>query len=477
MPLTATYSEEMVRGLAPDEQTFRRAQDIARARRFTNLGVSADGTWMFGEVQGSAKEPYQVSVDFHDPHGPVVRSGSPARTTPDKYGLALLLTYLDDPAAFGPREPNEDLLIRREKRIALDEKKKSGSAVPRKINKAAAEKKAAAQREGLELLERLLVDLVSAGQWFEASRLERIERQAKQLGDAFLPAPMHGLRKLLLLAKQKDLSDEERMAHAADVIGQLWATVQKGRAYLDQKLAGGEEADAVAEDVLGKAWQIGELRERGYGQTDMLLLELAFERVDDESRQQRLEISDLLDLNNGAVHQAITYRPFKGLSQVPEQPSFLVPLSVPEAVLIPGHVNRRLRWEKGTEQVIENPPPDYLEEAYKLARPDFASALDDFRAQLKQPLAPREAVVFIRCERVGRVGDHVVIEDADGTRLEMRDRRKEYSNTANLLRAAGMLGKDHPALLVRLYLLPLPNAIVGLPLAVVTPKHHLRLGL
>jgi hypothetical protein len=41
----------------------------------------------------------------------------------------------------------------------------------------------------------------------------------------------------------------------------------------------------------------------------------------------------------------------------------------------------------------------------------------------------------------------------------------------------GMLGKARPALLARLFLRPLDNTIVAQPLALVTPQHHLRLGL
>ena len=177
MALTATFTEEMVRGIAPDAETFERARKIAAAKRFQNLGVSADGTWLLGECKGSGSEPYQVSADFHDPLNPALRSTSPSRTVPDKFSVALLLAYLEDPSAFANREPSDDLLLRREKKIVQDERKKSGSAAPRKINKPAQDKKTAAQWEGLELLERLLVDLVAGGHWFEASRIEKIEKQ------------------------------------------------------------------------------------------------------------------------------------------------------------------------------------------------------------------------------------------------------------------------------------------------------------
>jgi hypothetical protein len=71
----------------------------------------------------------------------------------------------------------------------------------------------------------------------------------------------------------------------------------------------------------------------------------------------------------------------------------------------------------------------------------------------------------------------VVLEDASGARIEAADRRKDYSNSGNLVRAMGMLGKDKPAVLARLYIQPMTNTIVSLPLAALTAKHHLRLGL
>ena len=492
MPATANVTEEMVHRLAPDDDSVQTARGLIKKKSFQNLGVSADGTWLLGECKGSGKEPYQVSVDFADESNPTFRCNCPSRKFPCKHGLGLLLAYVSDPSAFKEREPSEDLLAKREKKTARAEKKKAegesgdGEAAPtkkgpKKVNTAALAKKIQAQRDGLDLLEKLLIDLVAAGQWFESGRLDKLERQSKQLNDSYLPATMYTLRRLINLGRQEDVSDEERMAYASDLIAQLWATVQKGRNYLDEKLSGEDESqaevDAVIEEVLGKTWKLDELREKGYFQTNLGLYELAYERTDDDARQQRVEISHMIDLNDGTILQAIAYRPFKGMNQIPEQPSYMTPLVVPEAAVYPGFINRRVRWEKGAEQPVEDASNKHLRQAYDKARPDFKSALDAFRNQLKHPLAPREAVVWLRCERIGKVGDRVVLEDSTGARIEAVDRRKDYSNVANLVRAAGELGKDRPAVLVRLFVLPLPNTIVAQPLAILTPKKHLRLGL
>ncbi len=105
-----------------------------------------------------------------------------------------------------------------------------------------------------------------------------------------------------------------------------------------------------------------------------------------------MEISNLIDLGSGTIYQGITYRPFKGLNQIPDQTSFMVPITVAEAAIYPGFINRRIRWEKGSEQLIETGASKHLDTVYNLAIPDFKTVLEAFRGQLKHPLSPREAV-------------------------------------------------------------------------------------
>lgn len=486
MPATTTLSEETVHRIAPDDAAVQAGRGLLRKRGFKDLGVSADGTWLLARCQGSGKDPYEVSVDLAA-EPPIGRCTCPSRKLPCKHALGLMLTFLDNPDAFAEREPPEELTAKREKQAARAQKKAEGAAAPRKVNKAAQEKKTAAQREGLDLLEKLLVDLVGAGQWFEGSRLERLARQAAQMNDAYLPGARVMLNRLVHLGEvegedldediKAEMTKEEKLARASDLVGRLWATVQKGRNYLDNKLAGDEnqaEADAVIEEVLGRAWQLTELKEKGYVRQNLSLIELAYERADDQAREERIETSHLLELTDGSVYQAITYRPFKGMDKIPGQPSFQQALRISEAAVYPGFVNRRVRWDKDAAQ----PQPleaAHRKAAYAKAAPAFEPVLAAYRQQLKHPLAPREAVVLLRCKTVGRVGDRVVLEDAKGMRLEAADRRKDYSHVANLVRAAGMLRQ--PAVLVRLFVPPLANVIQAQPLAALTELHHLRLGL
>ncbi len=479
-------SEEVALRVAPDEQVLTDARGLIRKNKFANLGLSTDGTWLLGECQGSAKEPYQVSVDLAVPDAPVGRCNCPSRKFPCKHGVGLMLLYAQDAGTFLPREPDEALRAKRDKAAARAEK--VATAAPKKVNTAALGKKIQAQRDGLDLLEKLLIDLASSGQWFEELRLERLRRQSKQLTDAYLKGAAYSVNSLVLLGESNDedegrgrIPDEEKLAIGADILAQLWAMVQKGRNYLDERLASDEsaaEADAVVENVLGKSWQLAELCKKGYFRQNLSLLELAYERFDDPPGEMRVEISHLLELNSGDLLQAITFRPFKAMQHVPEQPSYGQPLAVREAAVYPGFLNRRVRWEKGAEATVEF-TPEHLKMAYAKANGDFKPALDAFRKQLKHPLAPREAAMLLPCEKIGKVGDRIMLEDAASARIaavDMPERTGTYSNVANLERAAGML-KDRHAVLVRLFVQPLTNTIEAQPLAALAEKHHLRLGL
>lgn len=478
-----SFTEDAVQRLASDDDSYKSGHNLIRKKSFLNPGISADKTWLLGECKGSGKNPYVVSVDVANAAQPTFRCNCPSRKFPCKHSLGLLLLYVQSADQFKAREPSEELQAKREKKTAREQKKTEEggtTAKPKKVNVAALQKKIAAQRDGLDLLEKLVVDLVAGGQWYESNRLARLDRQAKQLGDAFLNAAMFNVNRLVVLGREDGISDDERNARASDLIGQLWATVQKGRNYLEEKLSSDEnqaEADAVIEEVLGKTWQLTELKEKGYFKADLHLFELAYECFFDAAQVQQIEHSHLVNLTDGAIYQATALRPLKALKHTAEQPSYMQPLLLAEAAVYPGFLNRRVRWAKSAEKFDEMKLA-HLEKAYTAAKAEFKGAIDAFKQQLKHPLAPRDAIMLLRCQRLGKVGERVVLEDSAGLRLEAIDRRRNgYSNVANLVRAGGMLNADRPAVLVRLYVQPLPNTIVAEPLAILTPKHHLRLGL
>ena len=153
-------------------------------------------------------------------------------------------------------------------------------------------------------------------------------------------------------------------------------------------------------------------------------------------------------------------------------------LGVKEAALYPGDVvNRRVRWDdKQAELVTERPltAADYAA-IHGHARP-IEAAIKAFRAQIKNPLNPGDAVVLVAIKRFGLLGDTLIAEDAAGARLVIRDPRKAVFKTSpNLRCAAGAFGPG--SLAVRLWFDLLDRAVYGQALSLIAGEKILRLGM
>ena len=113
MPL----SEDVIQRAAPDAASLQNGRDLVRKKAFSQLGVSADGTWLLGRCKGSGKEPYSVSVDLANESAPVGRCNCPSRKFPCKHALGLMVAYLANPGQFAAAEPSEELLAKRGKQV------------------------------------------------------------------------------------------------------------------------------------------------------------------------------------------------------------------------------------------------------------------------------------------------------------------------------------------------------------------------
>ena len=82
------WSVDQVLALAPDDASRRAARGLARPGRWSELGSTDSLVW--GKCQGSAKAPYQVTVDLAEP---AFRCSCPSRKLPCKHGVALLLLW------------------------------------------------------------------------------------------------------------------------------------------------------------------------------------------------------------------------------------------------------------------------------------------------------------------------------------------------------------------------------------------------
>lgn len=84
------WSREQVIAAAPDASSVSAAQKLARPGPWSQAGANDLLVW--GQCQGSGKNPYQVSVDLAEP---AYRCSCPSRKFPCKHALALLLLWAD----------------------------------------------------------------------------------------------------------------------------------------------------------------------------------------------------------------------------------------------------------------------------------------------------------------------------------------------------------------------------------------------
>lgn len=479
--MATAVTETLLRAIATKDKQISDGRTLAQKGAFVQAHQAEDGALIWAQCQGSAL--YTVSVDLAA-SPPITRCSCPVKPPPCKHALGLLVLRMTRPEKFVEGTPPADLTEKRAKSAERAEKRAEAATKPRVVDKAALEKKTQEQRQSLDLLESLLVDLASGGLGtLDEARARRLAEQARQLTDGYLKGAAFELQRLAALPGVT-LADEDRTALMVRHLARLWAMVRRGRKYLDAKLEEGEsqaQADAVLEELLGHDWKLVELKERGLVKPRVELVEVAFERRDDAVRHERIEESWLVDLADGSVHVDRHMRPLAALDRVRGGQSFEQHLTVAEAAIYPGFVNRRIRWELAAHAERPLTGADW-ERVHAVAAP-LDAAVTRYRDQVKNPLAPSDAVVLVRAANVERTAAGLALVDAAGARLLLADPPLAPRRTcANLAMAAGARLEGRalrgPATLaVRLWQGLTDGLVRGQPLALVAGNDHVRLGM
>jgi hypothetical protein len=159
--MSESWTPERILALAPDSSSASAGRGLASKKNWVTLGKTDNAIW--GECQGSGKNPYQTRID---PLEPTFKCSCPSRKFPCKHGLGLFLLLQSDTAAFTQETPPAwvtEWLEGRNKRTEAKETKKAEVAADPK----ATEKRIAARAKkvsaGLEELQVLLHDLVRTG--------------------------------------------------------------------------------------------------------------------------------------------------------------------------------------------------------------------------------------------------------------------------------------------------------------------------
>ncbi|MDV6376418.1 SWIM zinc finger family protein [Deinococcus arenicola] len=184
--MSDALTPETILALAPDAGSAANARKLATPGKWPTLNDTGSVLW--GECQGSGKNPYLTAVDLS---GPVAKCSCPSRKFPCKHGLALLLLHASHGPDFGSQPAPESVqtwLAGRQNRAEKAEQV-SEVAVRKEADPGAQAKRRAARKKkvtaGLEGLHLFLKDLMRDGLASASSRpYSDWDTQAARLMDA-----------------------------------------------------------------------------------------------------------------------------------------------------------------------------------------------------------------------------------------------------------------------------------------------------
>ena len=252
--MQGTWTADKILALAPDAGSAAAGKGLAAARKWVSMGTDDRAVW--GECQGSGKDPYKTQIDTLEP---AFKCSCPSRKFPCKHALGLFLLAAQPGVVAQSTAPAwvSDWLAGRAQKAEKRATKPEAAPVD-----AAAQAKRAAERSakvaaGLKELSLWTKDLVRGGlaaaqakphAFWEAPAARMEDAQAKFVADrlrdmAGLPATGDGwpdrlllaLGRLHLLVEAYGRIDALPPDAQADVRSQIGWTLKE-----DEVLAGGE---------------------------------------------------------------------------------------------------------------------------------------------------------------------------------------------------------------------------------------------
>ena len=270
--------------LAPDASSAGAARRLSLSGVWSQAGSS--GSLLWGRCQGRAREPYQVTVDLHEPS---FRCTCPSRKHPCKHGLALLLLWADGDGSVAEGARPADFAADWVQRLAAKGPAagpaRSAGAGPAAPPDPEAQARRLAQRietmsAGIDEFERWLFDLVRQG--LASARHQPFafwDAAAARLVDAQMPGLADRVRALpALLHSSGDWADR-LLAELAR--GYLAVSAWRRRDVLP------DDALADLRVVLGWPRRVDEVLERGERLTDRWVVLGLAQETDSRLQSQR----------------------------------------------------------------------------------------------------------------------------------------------------------------------------------------------
>lgn len=426
-------TEQLILSLAPNPAAAANGKKISKSGGFIKLYRSADETFFMGECQGSGKNPYITSADYIDENHPVFRCSCPSRQFPCKHSLGLMYAMMSDDE-FEICEIPEDIVSKRAKLAAKANahteettpedaaKIAKKNAAAKKTSNSAKKKKLEKQLEGLELCEKAIKELISAGLGtMGGTSLSNYQELSKQFGDYYLIGIQRLFNRLIIeITEYRKDNLEIHYDNAIDVLEKLNALIKKSRKYITEKI---ENDDPAADDTplyeeLGGNWKLTELEDVGKCEKDARLTQLSFSVTLDEARKEYIDTGVWLDLNNGTIFQTKNFRPLKSLKHVKADDSVFGAAEIPSMAIYPGDGNVRVRWQFANFSELTE---DDFNKLRSFAANSVKDEIKSIRNFLQNAMSSPIIYKLIAFSKIGKIGEKTVLKTKGGDTVALSD--------------------------------------------------------
>ncbi len=462
MPTVNIITRELVRSAAPNPAAVSNAEKICSRGEFLNLQKTEDETLIFGECQGSGKNPYSTSADFSGAE-PVFRCSCPSRQFPCKHALALMLEWLSG-KPFQTADIPADIAAKREKAAKRTEKS-AQPAAPAKQNKSAAAKKLKKQLEGLDLAESFVKDMLSRGVYStNSAAADQYRGLAKQLGDYWLPGLQETMNRIVDSVQYLtgDPGDKS-MRYITSLLIRLAAAVKKSRQYITAKLESGEvlPEDNILYEELGGVWKLSQLQEAGLYKENAELIQLAFCENNNYNLTVETDNGFWLDLGSGEIYCTRNIRPVKASKYIKQEDSATGIYHIPVLCRYPGGLNPRVRWESA-----EISAPDYSRVLEK-AGTSIAEAVKTAKNDLKNTLSEPYAGVLLRFDEIQLADKRRAVLKLGEESITLQAYYRQFPNCCDVLEFVDSRRLHNGALFGLMYYAPEEHRIFLCPMSIV----------
>ena len=444
-------TEQLILSLAPNSTAAANGRKISAGGGFVKLYRSEDGTFFMGECKGSGKTPYITSADYINENNPVFRCSCPSRQFPCKHSLALMYEMMSD-KEFAICGIPEDILSKRKKLAAKsakaenteaentdpesaerDEKKKASA---KKTASAAKKKKFKKQLEGLEMCEKAVKELISAGLGtMGGASLSSYQELSKQFGDYYLIGIQRLFNRLIIeiTEYQKD-SLEVHYDNAIDTLEKLNSLIKKSRKYITEKIENDDPAldDTALYEELGGNWKLSELESIGKCVKNARMAQLAFWVILDDARKEYIETGAWIELNSGMIYLTKNFRPLKSLKHIKADDSVFNAVKIPSMAVYPGEGNVRVRWDSADFEELTD---DDFKKLRFYAAASVKAEIKAVKNFLQNAMSSPIIYKLISFAEVEKIGEKIVLKSKDGDTVELRD----FSETEKMTERLQML--------------------------------------